>query len=246
MHKRIWAMIPVCIFLISTVFYSCGNTPNTSQTTLSTANNNRNTRITVESYKSDQLKKSGYDLMIQGVRFPIPTTLNELGEEWTFNSGDIHDRESGEVNGQRYWRAGNIYTAEWYKAGTSTKIYDTTVPLCYNGNPVLTVLIEPFDEKGKYDRATKIIGVGDADQYREQGLLEVTINGIGLGNLVDQAYENQFDTGKWVETKDYKEFVAVKNGMSVFLACSPEKVVTSLTIREYMPKSKTPNSAPTE
>lgn len=117
MYKWKRTLMVLVLLLFNVAICACGGKHDT-QILDPKNNNSQDLNISVDSYKSDQLKKLGYDLTIQGIRFPIPTTLNELGEEWSFNSGDINDRESGSYNGQRYWRAGNIYTAEWYKAGT--------------------------------------------------------------------------------------------------------------------------------
>lgn len=158
----------------------------------------------------------GFDLRVQGKRFPLTTTLNELGEDWSFNSGDIKDQKSGAYDGQRYWRIGNFYTSEWYEAGTKRKFYDTSVELSYRGVPVLAVGIDDFREDGKYTRDTKIDGIFDGNLERENKLWGFSINGIHMGDALDKSIERQCGRGEWKRSKHDKMFVIKKNRLSIY------------------------------
>ena len=195
---------------------------------------------------SDQMKKLGYKLELQGTRFPLPTTLNELGKDWSFNLGDTSDRESGAYNGQRYWRVGNMYTAEWYKAWTDKKFCETAVELCYKDRPVLLGILADFNENGKYERDTKIIGITDETQYQEEkDLWEVLVNGISLGDTADRSLEEKIGKGEWIDTEYYKKFEVIKDGMSIgFVSSKEERKIYSITIRLNIEKNKMPNSPP--
>lgn len=116
MIRKRFSIILLVLFLLTTCI-GCGDQDITSQQSTTTGNQNQEEQgtneIQIDAYDSDQMKKLGYKLELQGTRFPIPTTLNELGTDWSYNLGDTSDREAGAYDGQRYWRVGNVYTTEW-------------------------------------------------------------------------------------------------------------------------------------
>ena len=257
MIKRLSSFL--VIFLIAIInITACSNTDRVNQKTSHSETvyqnikekNSQELKIHIDSYKSDKMKQMGYDVRIQRKRFPVPTTLNELGKEWSFNSGDIKDRESGAYDGQRYWRVGNFYTSEWYEAGTKKKIYDTSVELCYKNVPILAVGIDDFRKDGQYSRNTKIDGIFDGDLEREHGLLGFTINGIRKGDVLDKSIKNIIGDGHWEQDKYNIIFEKKKKGISVSFG-SPIKtakgkgenkkyIIKNINIGTYKRRSKTP------
>lgn len=192
----------------------------------------------------------GYDVKIQGKRFPVPTTLNELGEDWSFDSGDTSKRESGAYDGQRYWRVGNSVTSEWYEAGTKKRIYDTGAILCYKKIPVLSVGLDELREDGKYNRNTRISGVHDSKKARQSGYLELFVNGIYMGDILDQSIEKKMGSGLWETTKYDRIFRKRENGMSISFLCAlksakvkaykKQYIIDSISIGPHKKRSKTP------
>lgn len=83
---------------------------------------------------------------------------------------------------------------------------------------------------------------------REQGFLGFSINGITLGDQMDvRKIEEKVGSGEWIETEHYKKFAVRNNGIKLSFTCpNGEAELASNTVGPDMPKSKTPNSAPTE
>ena len=92
MSKRLLLWI-IISFIVITNITGCNDLNKEDQkasnlktvTQETTKNNEQKLDFKIKSYKSDKMKKMGYDVKIQGKRFPVPTTLNELGEDWSFD-----------------------------------------------------------------------------------------------------------------------------------------------------------------
>lgn len=257
MSKRL-SLLVVIFFCTVTNFTSCNvinqdhqktsNSKTTAQVTKK--DNEQKLKIKIDCYKSDKMKNMGYDINVQGKRFPVPTTLNELGKDWSFDSGNINDRESGAYDGQRYWRVGNFYTSQWYEAGTRKKIYDTGAILCYKEVPVLSVGLDDFRENGKYTRNSKISSISDSTHDQEEGHLKLSINGIHVGDILDLSIEQKFGKGLWETNKYNRVFRKRKNGISISFVCSLKSAsgrvhdkkynIHNINIGPYKKRSKTP------
>lgn len=256
MSKRLslWVIIS---FVVITNITGCNisnkeyqKTSNSKTATQGTTKKKQKLDFKIKSYKSDKMKKMGYDVKFQGKRFPVPTTLNELGEDWSFDSGDTSKRESGAYDGQKYWRVGNFVTSQWYEAGTTKKIYDTGAILCYKNTPVLSVGLDELREDGKYNRDTKISSISDSTQEQKEGHLKFFINGIHVGDTLDYSIEKEFGMGLWERNKYNIVFRKRKNGMSISFVCrlksesrktdNKKYKIDNINIGTYKKRSKTP------
>lgn len=259
MSKRL-SSLAIIFFFVITNFTACNvtnkdhqKTSNSTSTVQETKKNNKQKlKLKIDSYKSDKMKKMGYDVKMQGKRFPVPTTLNELGKDWSFDSGDINDRESGAYDGQSYWRVGNFYTSQWYEARTTKKIYDTGCVLCYKKVPVLAVGIDDFKKDGKYDRNTIIKGIYDSESARKEGRLGFSVKGIRLGDMLDERIKKKVGNGYWEKNKYNIVFDRRENGVSISFVCSLKSLKIranrksyvinniNINVEPYKKRSKTP------
>ena len=240
MSKRLslWVIIS---FVVITNVTGCNvsnkkyqKTSNSKTATQETTKKKQKLDFKIKSYKSDKMKKMGYDVKFQGKRFPVPTTLNELGEDWSFDSGDTSKRESGAYDGQKYWRVGNFVTSQWYEAGTTKKIYDTGGVVCYKKVPVLSVGIDGFRKDGQYSRDTKIIGIYDSELGREKGRLGFSVKGIQLGNLLDASIKEKVGSGYWEKNKYNIVFDRRCNGVSISFVCSLKSLKIKDNCKSYV------------
>ena len=234
MSKRLslWVIIS---FVVITNVTGCNvsnkkyqKTSNSKTATQKTTKKKQKLDFKIKSYKSDKMKKMGYEVKFQGKRFPVPTTLNELGEDWSFDSGETSKRESGAYDGQKYWRVGNFVTSQWYEAGTTKKIYDTGAILCFKKAPVLGVGIDDFRKDGKYSRDTKIKGIYDSEWERERGCIGFSVKDIHIGDILDDSIKKKMGNGYWEKNKHNILFDRRDDGVSISFVCS----LKSLKIRD--------------
>jgi hypothetical protein len=142
--------------------------------------------ITVDSYESDIFYDAGYEITMAGVRFPLPTTLNELGDDWRFEEDE------------------RMYsTFDDYYEGTDRMFQATGTRLYFKDRCMGLVFMENFDISDK--RNGKIISIGfDAGNRIDGYAGELEVNGIGLGIPVSQLEELFQGCGKRV-TKERSE-----------------------------------------
>lgn len=259
MSKRLSLWVIISFVIITNVtgcnvsnkeYQKTSNSKTATQET--TKNEGQKLDFKIKSYKSDKMKKMGYDVKFQGKRFPVPTTLNELGEDWSFDSGDTNKRESGAYDGQRYWKVGNFGTSEWYEAGTTKKFYETGGILCYKKVPVLSVGISGFRKDGQYSRNTKITGISTSEWDREKGRLGFTVKGIQLGDLLNPSIKKKVGNGYWEKNKYNIAFYRREEDVCINFVCSLQSLKIrdnqksyiinniNINVKPYKKKSKTP------
>jgi hypothetical protein len=170
--KTILLLFLVILLLLYLPLFGCveqaGNSSPTpsSNTTPNTAAGS----ITVDSYESDIFYDAGYEITMAGVRFPLPTTLNELGPDWRFEEDDRMYSTFGDYD---------------YYEGTDLPLKITGTRLYYKDRPMGLVLMENLDMNDK--RNGKIMSVGfDAGDQIDGYAGELKVNGIGIGIPVSE------------------------------------------------------------
>jgi hypothetical protein len=146
--------------------------------------------IQIDSYDSDIMKDLGYDVTLNGVRFPFPCTLEELGERWSFDEGDLSETHSGKDNDGLQWEMIGNYsiTVSYYKHSSQAhKI--ALVELCYDNKRILRVSLKDFDPTKDDKRTANIVGiaymVSALDPSMGHGDGKLAINGVTVGTSLE-------------------------------------------------------------
>jgi hypothetical protein len=101
-----------------------------------------NPNIEIKSYDSDKAQAEGVDISLNGVRFPLPCTIADLGDNWNFDYGDTSRIFSGvDPFGISYSNRGNFFTVEYPMEDGST-VYLTNGELSYKGEAVCHVFFD--------------------------------------------------------------------------------------------------------
>jgi hypothetical protein len=144
------------------------------------------TNIEIKSYESDEAQAEGVDITLNGVRFPFPCTLADLGDKWSFDSGDMSRTFSGvDPFGISYSNIGNFFTVE-HKLDDGRVIYSTNVDLCYESEPVGRIFftnVIPGKDNIEDALITRLIYNYD---FREKDYWKLKINGIELGSNISE------------------------------------------------------------
>jgi hypothetical protein len=158
--------------------------------------------IQIDSYDSDIMKDLGYDVTLNGVRFPFPCTLEELGERWSFDEGDLSKTSSGKDNDGYQWEMiGNYFISTHYYKNTSEAIKNTLVEMCYDNKKILRVSLKNFDPKKDDKRSAKIVGIiymsSSLDPTEGHGDGKLVINGVTVGTPIEPKADIFDGKGEW-------------------------------------------------
>ncbi|MDR1688226.1 MAG: hypothetical protein LBS21_06390 [Clostridiales bacterium] len=156
------------------------------------ANSDAAFEIEIESYKSDKLQKEGLELTINGVRFPLPCTLSDMGEKWSFDTGDMSRSFSfNNDEGEEIRIVGNFITTN-EKIGTEEEEFFTAATLCYENKPVCSAFFRgEVPEKDNHDKVEMIIFLFKQDSLYNS--YDIKLNGISLGSDISEFKESFSD-----------------------------------------------------
>jgi hypothetical protein len=186
--KAVW-ITPLIVLLIFSALVGCTTDPPVSPDQSTATGNGQGADlsavITVDSYESDIFYDAGYEITMDGVRFPLPTTLNELGDDWRFEEDE-----------RKY------FTFDDYYEGTDEKLQITVTRLYYKNRLMAWVHIKNLDMNNK--RAGELIAISFDFDNQSEGHAEIAVNGIGLGIPVSQLEELFQGRGKRI-TKEQSD-----------------------------------------
>jgi hypothetical protein len=126
--------------------------------------------ITIDSYESDIFYDAGYEITMDGVRFPLPTTLNELGDDWRFEEDE-----------RKY------FSYEDYYEGTDEVFRHTITLLYYKDRLMAMVSVKGFNIKNRRD--AEIVAVYYGQSQKPEGYAEISCNGVSIGTPIAQLKE---------------------------------------------------------
>jgi len=144
--------------------------------------------ITIDSYSSDVFYKTGYIVEIGGVRFPLPTTLNDLGDKWRFGDNV------------------GLIIADFYLEGKSTPLSATPASLYFNDVFVATVLVRDYSEKNATTAQIISIAYG-TDSFDFAAKPKLSVNDIVVGSdfdKLDSIFGGKGELIKMTQSKHYR------------------------------------------
>jgi hypothetical protein len=162
-------------------------------------------QITVDSYASDVFQAAGHEITLGGVRFPMPTTLNELGPDWHFDE-------------DKRWYAESTS----YYEGTDIPCVITTTRLYFQNYLIAPVFVK--DKKSEINRDTLIVNIGYSTKYYESNSVDLACDGFMLGASMDSIILGYGNKGVDVSDGNSRIVsVVVGDYHAVFIAMKNEK-----------------------
>jgi len=127
--KRALAALFALLMVVTTSACSDSNTSNQSNVdSQSQEVDSASVQLQVDSYSSDIFEEAGFEITVDGVRFPLPTTLNELGDRWHFDEDTV-----------------GLMTFDYYLEYTDILTVLTGATLFYDDREVSIVVLRDYD-----------------------------------------------------------------------------------------------------
>ncbi|MDR1687095.1 MAG: hypothetical protein LBS21_00600 [Clostridiales bacterium] len=180
--------------------------------------------IEIKSYDSDKAQAAGLDITLNGVRFPLPCTLADLGDKWSFDCGDMSEISSGSFNGIGHKFVGNFFTVN-FTLEDGRPIYLTTIELCYENKVIGQVSFADIIPGEDNVEDAIITGFGFNYDDKNNDYWELKINGIELGDSLSGT-KNSFSDWEFEERirNEQKEYQFEKDIFEVSLHCDERDI----------------------